>query len=130
MRRRPPRSTRTDPLFPYTTLCRSLAEHTDGHALQLDVQVFGNHLALGQDRDVFQHGLAAIAEARSLHCCNLQAAAQLVDHQGRKRFAFNRSAEHTSAQSLMRNSYAVFRLKRKRSRTVTDVIVYQLSMSR
>src|SRR3546814_5034239 len=33
--------------------------------------------------------LAAIAEARSLHCCNLQAAAQLVDHQGRKRFAFN-----------------------------------------
>src|SRR3546814_2177594 len=59
-----------------------LAEHADGHALQLDAQVFGNHLALGQDRDVFQHGLAAIAE---------------------------RSEEHTSElQSLMRISYAVF----------------------
>src|SRR3546814_11296619 len=27
MIQRPPRSTRTDPLFPYTTLCRSLPEH-------------------------------------------------------------------------------------------------------
>src|SRR3546814_10875441 len=103
MIRRPPISTRTDTLFPYAPLFRS-------------------HLALGQDRDVFQHGLAAIAEARSLHCCNLQAAAQLVDHQGRKRFAFNvfsndeerRSEEHTSElQSLMRISYAVLCLKKK-----------------
>src|SRR3546814_16460184 len=31
MRRRPPRSTRTDTLFPYTTLCRSLP-HTSGKA--------------------------------------------------------------------------------------------------
>src|SRR3546814_7769052 len=29
------------------------------------------------------------SDLRSLHCCNLQTAAQLVDHQGRKRFAFN-----------------------------------------
>ena len=41
------------------------------------------------DGDVFQHGLAAIAEARRLHGRNLEAAAQLVDDQGRQRFAFD-----------------------------------------
>src|SRR3546814_5423758 len=43
----------------------------------------------GQDGDVLQHGLAAIAEARSLDRSDLQAAAQLVDDQGRQRFAFD-----------------------------------------
>ena len=40
-------------------------------------------------RDVFQHRLAAIAEARSLHGAGVQRAAQLVDHQGGQRFAFH-----------------------------------------
>ena len=40
-------------------------------------------------RDVFQHGLAAIAEARSLHGAGIQRAAQLVHHEGRERFAFD-----------------------------------------
>src|SRR3546814_20592125 len=34
MRRRPPRSTRTDTLFPYPTLCRSLVEAFDAQRLQ------------------------------------------------------------------------------------------------
>ena len=46
-------------------------------------------LAAGQDRDVFQHRLAAIAEARSLHRRGLQRAAQLVHDQRRQRFAFD-----------------------------------------
>src|SRR5690606_33960905 len=65
------------------------AEHADRDVLELDAEVFGNHLALGQDRDVLQHRLAAIAEARSLDRRDLQAAAQLVDHQGGQRFAFD-----------------------------------------
>ena len=41
------------------------------------------------DGDVAQHGLAAIAEARGLHRTDIEHAAQLVDDQGRQRFAFD-----------------------------------------
>ena len=37
------------------------------HVLKLDAQVLGNGLAVRQDGDVFEHGLAAIAKARRLH---------------------------------------------------------------
>src|SRR4029077_2818135 len=56
---------------------------------QLDTQVFGDSLTAGQHRDVFEHGLAAIAKARSLDGSALQGAAQLVHHQGRQGFALN-----------------------------------------
>ena len=61
--------------------------HGDG--LKLDAEVFGDHLAAGQDRDILKHCLAAVAEAGSLHGSNLQGAAQLVDHQCCQRFAFH-----------------------------------------
>src|SRR3546814_18671781 len=86
MIRRPPRSTRTDTLFPYTTLFRSNACHqarfwsqraedgTDGAACP----------AVGQEGHSARHG------------------------------GFRRSEEHTSElQSLMRISYAVFCLNKK-----------------
>ncbi len=57
------------------------------HVLQLDAQVFGDELAGGQDGDVFHHGLAAVAEAGSLDGDDVDGAAQLVDDQGRQRFA-------------------------------------------
>src|SRR5690606_34016526 len=53
------------------------AEHADGDVLELDPEIFGNHLALGQDRDVLQHRLAAIAKAGGLDRRDLEAAAQL-----------------------------------------------------
>ena len=56
---------------------------------ELDAEVFGDELAAGKDGDVFQHGLAAIAEARRLDGRDLQAAAQLVDDQRRQRFALD-----------------------------------------
>src|SRR3546814_1848977 len=72
--RRPPRSTRTDTLFPYTTLFRSAATPRD--------------------------------RAPPVRASRASAQRNL-------RFAF-RSEEHTSElQSLMRNSYAVFCLKKK-----------------
>ncbi len=55
------------------------AEHVEADVLELDAQVFGDDLAAGQDGDVFQHGLAAVAEARRLDGGDLQAATQLVD---------------------------------------------------
>src|SRR3546814_10755753 len=87
MIRRPPRSTRTDTLFPYTTLFRS--ETGTGLGLSL-VSVIEHHL----DRH------AAERERKRL------------DRAG------NRSEEHTSElQSLMRTSYAVFCLRKKKKPT-------------
>src|SRR3546814_10188772 len=91
---RPPRSTLTYTLFPYTTLFRSQAEVTRGFELLNGGLVDGNgffQLAFG------------IKDQRLLH---LHAPAQ---HRVR-----SRSEEHTSElQSLMRISYAVFCLKKK-----------------
>src|ERR1700737_95939 len=63
-------------------------EHGEGDVLELDAEVFRDRLAAGQDRDVLQHGLAAIAEARSLDGGNLQPTTQTVDDQGGQSPAF------------------------------------------
>src|SRR5258707_11493393 len=65
------------------------AEHGDRDVLHLDAEIFRDRLAAGQHCDVLQHGLAAIAEARSLHGSNLEAATQTVDDEGGKRLAFD-----------------------------------------
>src|SRR5258706_10723597 len=66
-----------------------LAEHADGHGLELDAEILGDHLALGQDRDILEHRLAAIAEARCLDGRDLEAAAELVDDQRGQRLALD-----------------------------------------
>src|SRR3546814_3958271 len=84
MIRRPPRSTRTDTLFPYTTLFRS------GGVILVedDLAAVGDRAAAGRGRA----DAGGIARAADL----------------------DRSEEHTSElQSLMRISYAVFCLKKK-----------------
>src|SRR3546814_1486578 len=94
MRRRPPRSTRTDTLFPYTTLFRS--PRLEGLAGRRDraVDLLGGGLRQLQD------GLAGRG---------------VEDDLGLLRAGF-RSEEHTSElQSLMRISYAVFCLKKKKT---------------
>src|SRR3546814_14738503 len=94
MIRRTPRSTRTDTLFPYTTLFRSRnrRQHPGGSAGQRAAGNRQGHLAL-----VPGHDGGAIAFGR-------------------------RSEEHTSElQSLMRISYAVFCLKKKNQRIRTYV---------
>ena len=65
------------------------AQHVQGDVLELDAQVLADHLALGQDRDVLEHRLAAVAEARRLDGRDLQPAAQLVDHQRRQGLALD-----------------------------------------
>src|SRR6202171_1774058 len=64
-------------------------EHVERDVLELDAEIFRDRLTAGQNRDVLQHGLAAIAEARRLDGCHLQPAAQTVDDQGGKRLAFD-----------------------------------------
>src|SRR3546814_7595796 len=107
MIRRPPRSTRTDTLFPYTTLFRSL-DRVDRDQRRrgdrLSVQRYlhrADLLALGDRRD---QGLRHVHRRLELFVL----AARAADHQ-------RRSEEHTSElQSLMRISYAVFCLKKKK----------------
>src|SRR3546814_8675546 len=98
MIRRPPRSTRTDTLFPYTTLFRSQAPHRLAGDLAGEVperEVEGPAAAV-VELDVRQHLVVALDTARSSR-------------------AILRSEEHTSElQSLMRISYAVFCLKKKK----------------
>src|SRR3546814_9398353 len=107
MIRRPPRSTRTDTLFPYTTLFRS----QDIPPLWLHPKRReGDARADSIDSSVAQPGddglLAASGADRD--------AASLSVGTGRRDGGRPRSEEHTSElQSLMRISYAVFCLKKK-----------------
>src|SRR5438874_8012979 len=64
-------------------------EHGERDVLELDAEIFRDRLTAGQNRDVLQHGLAAIAEARSLDGSDLEATTQTVDDEGGKRFAFD-----------------------------------------
>src|SRR3546814_12652463 len=94
MIRRPPRSTRTDTLFPYTTLFRSgLRQRAPGDRHDADMLC-----------------------APELHLRRLPP--------GRRHRLLNscyRSEEHTSElQSLMRISYAVFCLKKKKKKLVHE----------
>src|SRR3546814_20253682 len=109
MIRRPPRSTRTDTLFPYTTLFRS-------------VVIGCNYIAM--------ETAAAIAQAGLETCVVLEAEQFIPDllprvlaeeFQRLLELERIRSEEHTSElQSLMRISYAVFCLKKKiyKSKTI------------
>src|SRR3546814_7809777 len=93
MIRRPPRSTRTDTLFPYTTLFRSRNFHR------------APRLIVGCPA----HGSTIV------RCDN----------------AVKRSEEHTSElQSLMRISYAVFCLKKKKEKEKKYTITHQLTKQR
>src|SRR3546814_1882365 len=105
MLRRPPRSTRTDTLFPYTTLFRSI-QHGSGLQPVLVGQAAVADQLLGQQFQPLD-GIAAAAPLRLAH----------VEQHGRPRTApVARSEEHTSElQSLMRISYAVFCLKKKKT---------------
>jgi hypothetical protein len=66
-----------------------LAEVLELDVLELDAEVLGDGAAAGEDRDVLEHRLAAVAEARGLDGRGLQRAAQLVDDQRRQRLALD-----------------------------------------
>src|SRR3546814_3611414 len=108
MIRRPPRSTRTDTLFPYTTLFRSYERigllpkprRTAGNYRDYGSAELGRLSFIRRARDLgFSHdqvrALLRLSDDRSCDCA--------------------RSEEHTSElQSLMRISYAVFCLKKNK----------------
>src|SRR3546814_6439324 len=106
MIRRPPRSTRTYTLFPFPTLFRSAG------AAGFDVRKVDHVLHCRQLR----RGLAQVAvQAPVLRAHGL---AEHEHQQARPGAGGARSEEHTSElQSLMRISYAVFCLHKKKTTT-------------
>src|SRR3546814_5161756 len=103
MIRRPPRSTRTDPLFPYTTLFRSLGPKQASFAR-------------------FPGAIPRPSKARMNHEHRRRRPGRPISNHSRPRLRHGggRSEEHTSElQSLMRISYAVFCLKKKTNNIIT-----------
>src|SRR3546814_1257624 len=119
MIRRPPRSTRTDTLFPYTTLFRSCdgteqpcarSSYVGGQSRRSDGIVALRSERRGHRQGVRPRGQSALSQpgADRTQCYSCLAC------RCPQRNATSRSEEHTSAlQSLMRISYAVFCLKKK-----------------
>ena len=70
------------------------AEIVERCAFQGQAHFLGDHRAACQDRDVLQHGLAAVAEARCLGGGDLHDAAHVVDHQRRERFTLDVLGDH------------------------------------
>src|SRR3546814_4257696 len=109
MIRRPPRSTRTDTLFPYTTLFRS------------EISGF-NPTGPEADRPAYDIIIAAMSGLMSVTGETdgrpLRPNAPMIDFSTGAYAVMGRSEEHTSElQSLMRISYAVFCLKKKKKNT-------------
>src|SRR3546814_13811110 len=103
MMRRPPRSTRTDTLFLYTTLFRSVRRHGARARSRQPRHAGRNRPGGGQQGRSAERGAAAIRHRRR-----------------------GRSEEHTSElQSLMRISYAVFCLKKKKLTQTNHVHTYR-----
>src|SRR3546814_1299725 len=102
MIRLPPRSTRTDTLFPYTTLFRST------EFIEASAPVVAHHQQVGTMLDEVL--------ALQLEAVLAEHLADVTDRaDDGHAFVFVKSEEHTSElQSLMRISYAVFCLKKKK----------------
>ena len=71
-----------------TFLARPRSSELDFFAASMP-QVLEDRLAAGQDRDVFQHRLAAVAVAGRLDGADLQDALELVEHQSGQRLALD-----------------------------------------
>src|SRR3546814_961075 len=113
MIRRPPRSTRTDTLFPYTTLFRSVDTVDSVSGLPIIGELDD---PLQRPYHVRRVRRAGGRDARRPGLCGAQGRCQQAGQ-------LHRSEEHTSElQSLMRISYAVFCLKKKKRQKIHTTI--------
>src|SRR3546814_1142677 len=122
MIRRPPRSTRTDTLFPYTTLFRSIAGVGEGWRCQQQREQAGApawRVAAGQIGRIMHGGEPR--GGRAVECTFRGARGRCpvwMPPLGKSSRLKPRSEEHTSElQYLMRISYAVFCLQKKNDTT-------------
>src|SRR3546814_5816750 len=112
----PPRSTRTDTLFPYTTLFRSVA-YKKNELYGVDVFIKKDRLSDPKYKDVQPKPNALnLAPSNGPQYTFMEGSLEILDKK------LNRSEEHTSElQSLMRISYDVFCLKKKKHNTQYNI---------
>src|SRR3546814_5136992 len=116
MIRRPPRSTRTDTLFPYTTLFRSgtpdeIAKVAKDFAVYYEKAGEDEHYLVNHSRSPYLMG----PDGKPLAILSTDQPGTDADEGSPEA----RSEEHTSElQSLMRISYAVFCLKKKNNKMI------------
>src|SRR3546814_10430889 len=119
----PPSSTRADPLFPYTTLFRSVRRGDAGEVAKAASRVLDD-LALRhvlQVRGGADDGIGDQVGQVARHCEDEIVVLRVHDLDVG---AEPRSEEHTSElQSLMRISYAVFCLKKKTTNTIGSTYI-------
>src|SRR3546814_3073846 len=123
MIRRPPRSTRTDTLFPYTTLFRSLYQSAQSDSFTPEAS--DGSAATGGEGELYRFMKQQLDQTSYIgnDSATFAAVATTGASQSEKD---KRSEEHTSElQSLMRISYAVFCLKKKKKQTYTNTTIYQ-----
>src|SRR3546814_2548314 len=115
MIRRPPRSTRTDTLFPYTTLFRSVERAVQWTGVQCrGIDFAGCVMTALQAVDALPRNIKADRAGKSFGKRQRDRQADIAEAD----YDDLRSEEHTSElQSLMRISYAVFCLKKKKKHT-------------
>src|SRR3546814_8174127 len=127
MIRRPPRATRTDTLFPYTTLFRSVRHRRDaGSTGSLrHSRLRGLHVIVPAQRFDARQKLWAFCTEFAIPILVkllVDHLAEIAEFPERRRRRRDRSEEHTSElQSLMRISYAVFCLKKKKKLNPTQL---------
>src|SRR3546814_2873655 len=122
MKRQPPRSTRTDTLFPYTTLFRSGGRYQEAKMKRLALltaTLMLSGAALAQDTTYDDPSMtedAAVTSDTSVAPDTSVDTTATTDANADATMSPDRSEEHTSElQSLMRISYAVFFLKKKKN---------------
>src|SRR3546814_8780472 len=118
MIRRPPRPTRTDPLFPYTTLFRSPKSQLRADwAYNSDRVRDATSITIEIVRKFADQTGFVVHPRRWI----VERTFAWINRNRRLAKDFERSEEHTSElQSLMRISYAVFSLKKKTKQTLTQ----------
>src|SRR3546814_2070613 len=106
---RPPRSTRTDTLFPYTTLFRSFVYSW-------------RRVVDPKTASDYAYFLWPVKNGKAISEGSMGLDQLGVEAKDEKTFVVTRSEEHTSElQSLMRISYAVFCWKKKKKKQVTII---------
>src|SRR3546814_5219679 len=126
MIRRPPRSTRTDTLFPYTTLFRSESWSRRGRGRDPPDRGLGpGGILSGGGTGHAWHGHRMGGDRRRLYSPEPQEIAG-----GGQPWPHHRSEEHTSElQSLMRISYAVFCLNKQKHQQTTIKHTHQVTQN-
>jgi len=86
-----------DPLCPAKIFQRDV--------FKLDPKVLGEATTTGEHRDILEHRFAAVAEAGSFHCGNLEGAPQLVYHERRERFACDVLGDNEQRAASLRDLF-------------------------